>query len=55
MNSKKKLHWPKNILITKNPQFHSYLAEILAIFSAHELIILTKFDKDWTKIVDFFC
>ena len=29
------------------------MAEILAILPTHELIILTKFDGDWTKIVDF--
>ena len=37
----------------KNPQFCSDLAEILAILPIHELIILTKFDGDWTEIVDF--
>ena len=50
---KKKLYWPKNILLTKNLQFYSNLADILAILSTHELIILTKFDEDQTKIVDF--
>ena len=29
------------------------MADILAVLSTHELIILTKFDEDWTKIVDF--
>ena len=28
------------------------MADILAILFTHELVILTKFDKDWTKIVD---
>ena len=37
----------------KNPQSHSDLAEILAILSTHGVVILTKFDEDWTKIVDF--
>ena len=49
----KKLHWPKNVLLIKNPQFYSYLAEILAILPTHGLIILTKFDGDCTKNVDF--
>ena len=48
----KKLHWPKNILLIKKPQFCSDLAEILAILPTNELIILTKFDWDWTKIVN---
>ena len=43
----------KNIPLIKKPQFCSDLAEILAILPIHELIILTKFDGDWTKIVDF--
>ena len=38
--------------ITKNSQFHSNLAEILAILPTHGLIVLTKFDEDQTKIVD---
>ena len=50
---KKQLYWPKNRLLTKNLQSYSDLADILAILSTHELIILTKFDKDRTKIVDF--
>ena len=37
----------------KNPQFHSDLAENLAILFTHGVVILTKFDEDWTKIVDF--
>ena len=49
----KKIILTKNIPLIKNPQFYSDLAEILAILSTHELIILTKFDGDWTKIVDF--
>ena len=38
---------------TKNPQFYSDLAEILVISPTHGLTILTKFDEDSTKIVDF--
>ena len=49
----KKLHWPKNILLAKNRQFYSDLAEILAFISTHGLIILTEFDGDWNEIVDF--
>ena len=50
---KKKLYWPKNILLTNNLHFYSDLAHILAMLSIHEIIILTKFDEDQTKIVDF--
>ena len=38
---------------SKNLQFYSNLADILAILSTHELIILTKFDEDRTKTVEF--
>ena len=41
------------MVLTKILQFHLDLADIFAILSTHELIILTKFDEDWTKIVDF--
>ena len=51
--SRDRSYWPKNIPITKSPQFHSDLAEILAVLPTHGLIILTKFDEDQTKIVDF--
>ena len=50
---KKQLYWPKNRLLTKNLQFYSNLADILTILSTHELIILTKFDEDRSKIMDF--
>ena len=36
--------------LIKNPQFYSNLAEILALVNG--LIILTKFDEDWAKIMD---
>ena len=42
----------KTLLQIKNQQFYSNLAEILAILPTHGLIILTKFDGDWNKIVD---
>ena len=41
------------MILIKNTQFYSDLAEILAILPNQGLIILTKFDGDWTKIVDF--
>ena len=37
----------------KNPQIYLDLAEILAVSPTYGLIILTKFDEDWTKIVGF--
>ena len=37
----------------KNPQFLSYQIDILAILPTDEIVILTKFHKNWTKIVDF--
>ena len=50
---KKKVHKLKNWPLIKNRQFYSNQANILATKSAHEMIILTKFHKDRTKIVDF--
>ena len=49
----KKLDWLKISLLVKNLQFSFDPAEISAILSTHELVILTKFHKDWPKIVDF--
>ena len=40
--------------LINNLQFYSDSAEILAILLSYGLIILTKFDDDWTKIVDFY-
>ena len=40
-------------ILIKNPQFYSNLADILTILPTHGLMILTKCDGDWTKIVDF--
>ena len=37
----------------KNSQFYSDLAEILVIPPTHGLTILTKFDEDSARIVDF--
>ena len=37
----------------KNPQFLDNQAETLATLPIHEIVILTKFQKNWTKIVDF--
>ena len=37
----------------KHPQFLSNQADILPIFHTHELVILTKFGNDHTKIMDF--
>ena len=37
----------------KNPQFLANQAQTLAILPIHEIVILTKFHDDWTRIVDF--
>ena len=39
--------------MVKNPQFLSNQADIQGLSPNHELIILTKFCKDWVKFVDF--
>ena len=41
------------LLLMKMPQFCTNLAEILTILLTHWLIILTKFEEDQAKIVDF--
>ena len=37
----------------KNSQFLAYQTQTLAILPIHEIVILTKFHNNWTKIVDF--
>ena len=37
----------------KDPQLFSNQADIQAILPTYELVILSKFHKDWQKIVDF--
>ena len=39
---------------SKSSTFFPNLYETCSNFLPHELIILTKFHKDWAKIVDFF-
>ena len=43
----------QKLAINKNPQFLFNQADFHAILSTHELVIFTKFHKDWVKIVDF--
>ena len=52
-NDAKKLDWLKNRLFVKNLQFSSNQADIQATLPTHELIILSKFRRDWKEIVDF--
>ena len=49
----KKLDWLKILPLAKNPQFLSNQADIQAILPAHELVISTKFHKDWQKLLIF--
>ena len=39
--------------LAKIPQFLSNPADIQAFLPTHELVILTKFHKDWQETVDF--
>ena len=50
----KKGHKLKTSPLIKDPQIASNLADIQAKLPTLEAIILTKFHKYWTKIVDFF-
>ena len=42
-----------HMLLLKNPQFLSNHYKTLSKYGTHEYLILTKFRKDWIKIVDF--
>ena len=46
-------HWPRNMLLLKNPQFLHNQYEIKPKWPAHVQVILAKFRNDWVKIVDF--
>ena len=43
----------KTSSLVKNPQFSPNLANIQAKLPTHEAIILTKFHKEYKRIVDF--
>ena len=47
------LQFQLSILLKKNPQFSSNLADIQAKLPTHEVVILTKFHKDCKNIFDF--
>ena len=49
----KKIDWFKISKLIKNQQFLSNQADIQAILPTHELVILTKFHKDWSKNMEF--
>ena len=51
--AKKKPDTSKSWSLIKNPQFLSNTYETLWKWLPHEVIIFTKFHKDWTKIVNF--
>ena len=44
----------KKVANNKNLQFIPNQADIQAILPTHELVILTKFHKNWIKIVDVY-
>ena len=44
---------PRNMLLIKNPQFSPNFNYTLPKWSAHWIVILTKYHKNWVKIVDF--
>ena len=46
------MHWAKNLLLIKNPQFWSDWADIQAVLPIHGLVILTKFHDSRAKIAD---
>ena len=48
-HAKKKKKFANN----KNLHFYPIKVFIQAIYPTHKLVIFTKFDKDWVKIVDF--
>ena len=48
----KKLDWLKIWLLVKNTQFLPNQADIQVTLTTHEPVNLTKFHKDWQKIVN---
>ena len=46
-------NWLRKVSLMKNPHFWWYQADILAIWPNHEVVILTKFHQNWTKIDNF--
>ena len=46
--------WPKNMLLSKNPQFLPNHYETWLKWATDEYLILAKFHNDWIKIVNFF-
>ena len=48
-----KIDWLKISPLVENLQSLCNQADILAILPTNELVILTKFHKDWQKIVNF--
>lgn len=48
-----KIDWLKISPLVENLQSLCNQADILAILLTNELVILTKFHKDWQKIVNF--
>ena len=50
----KKWKWPRNMVLLKNPQFLPNYYETWSKCPTIELVILTKFDNNWVKIVDFY-
>ena len=48
-----KMRLAQKLANNKNPQFLPNHADIKAILPTHELVIFTKFHKDWVKIMDF--
>ena len=46
------MHWPKKLLLIKDPQFWSDWADIQAALPIHGLVILTKFHDSRAKIAD---
>ena len=46
-------NWLRKVSLMKNPHFRWYQTDALAIWPNHEVVILTKFHKNWTKIDNF--
>ena len=45
--------WPRNILLSKNPQFLPNIFETWSKLPTNEMVILTKSQKSRIKIADF--
>ena len=48
-----KCMWPRNMLLLKNQQFLANFFETWSKGPTHEVVFLTKSQRNWAKMADF--